>query len=222
MLGFRFADKVNGFRAPPGRESLFFAHAKKSDQKKARPGRSPAGYARRCPALLASSGDGAELAALAPLDQRAPVVPTRRHAPMCCRAALSTLHAWPAPLRPRCHCDARLAPRGRGVKITSNSSCARPTVGPTTPVPGKPIAGRSDPWSDMFLLSITLPERGSALRFPCAPAMCGGLARVGWRDCRKHGCFRQAPKDGFTACPANPPAPTQSAHTSVTAFDLGC
>src|SRR5690606_2112877 len=50
------ADK--GFR-PPLRgfgESLFFACAKKSNQKKAHPGREPAGGAGRCPALLGRVG----------------------------------------------------------------------------------------------------------------------------------------------------------------------
>ena len=37
---------------------------RKGNQKKARPGRDPSGYARRFPALLAERGDGAQLAAL--------------------------------------------------------------------------------------------------------------------------------------------------------------
>ena len=45
-------------------ESLFFACAKKSNQKKAQPGRDPSGCARRSPAILAERGDGAQLASL--------------------------------------------------------------------------------------------------------------------------------------------------------------
>ena len=37
---------------------------RKGNQKKARPGRDPSGYARRFPALLAERGDGAQLASL--------------------------------------------------------------------------------------------------------------------------------------------------------------
>ncbi len=50
----------------------------------------------------------------------------------------------------------------------------------------------------------------------------GRMPNPGLAGCagqRMRASFRQAPTDGFTACPADPPAPAQSAHTSVTAFD---
>ena len=37
-----------------------------------------------------------------------------------------------------------------------------------------------------------------------------GRARVGWRGCPRHGCRGQAPRDGFTASPANPSWPGPS------------
>src|SRR5690606_15628604 len=54
-------------------ESLFFACAKKSNQKKAHPGREPADEAGRSPARLASMGAGPQLASLRHVGLSAPI-----------------------------------------------------------------------------------------------------------------------------------------------------
>ncbi len=69
---------------------------------------------------------------------------------------------------------------------------------------------RGDRLSTDPIGAFPIPRGVRAFDLPWPPAHCLGRAGVGLRDRRKHGCFLRAPKDGFTACPANSPRHAQT------------
>ncbi len=49
--------------------------------------------------------------------------------------------------------------------------------------------------------------------YPPSPGNCRRWGGVGWQDRWRHGWRHRAPRDGFTACPANPHRPAQPVET---------
>ncbi|MBA0229340.1 hypothetical protein E4420_13945 [Stenotrophomonas maltophilia] len=67
-------------------------------------------------------------------------------------------------------------------------------------------------FNSKYLILIEIHPR-MAWIYPPSPGICRGWGGVGWQDRWRHGWRHRAPRDGFTACPANPHRPAQQAES---------
>ena len=185
------------FRAPSGRESLSCSCKKVT--KEHAPVRSPSGVARRFPALLASSGDGAELAAL-----KHP----RLFAPDAAAMLGSLQGGGKSRSRSPATATATATTTATATATASNRRSALLLQFLATPSG----VGPTRDWTH-FVSASRCPSVARTYAFPCVPAMCEGLAWVGWWDCRKHGSGVYAGRVGQDAQP-RPCRMRRKAHAS--------